>query len=278
MTSHSPGLVYDIGMHRGEDTAYYLKRGLRVVGIEADPDHAAYCRAQFTDTLAQGQLVIVEGAIADTNEPQIKFYKNLENSVWGTVDTAWVARNERRRTHHQVFMVRVLDLRECFQTYGAPDFLKIDIEGADTAVLRALQRCDARPAYLSLESDMVSFVRLEGEIRLLCELGYNAFRAVQQGYREPRTVKLSNGTAHTFHYGDSGPLPDAGAGRWENTEQILQTYRAIFRQYRLFGTESWLWQQQWGEAMIRKIGVVRHVEFPGWYDTHARHSSVTPSQ
>jgi len=29
------GLIYDAGMHRGEDAEFYLKKGFRVVGIEA---------------------------------------------------------------------------------------------------------------------------------------------------------------------------------------------------------------------------------------------------
>ena len=29
-------LIYDVGMHRGEDTAFYLRKGFRVVAVEAD--------------------------------------------------------------------------------------------------------------------------------------------------------------------------------------------------------------------------------------------------
>jgi 16S rRNA A1518/A1519 N6-dimethyltransferase RsmA/KsgA/DIM1 with predicted DNA glycosylase/AP lyase activity len=29
-------LIYDVGMNNGDDTAYYLRRGFRVVAIEAD--------------------------------------------------------------------------------------------------------------------------------------------------------------------------------------------------------------------------------------------------
>lgn len=32
-----PALVIDVGMHNGDDTAYYLHRGYRVVAIEANP-------------------------------------------------------------------------------------------------------------------------------------------------------------------------------------------------------------------------------------------------
>ena len=38
---YDPELIMDVGMHRGEDAAYYLAKGFRVVGFEADPDHVA---------------------------------------------------------------------------------------------------------------------------------------------------------------------------------------------------------------------------------------------
>ena len=31
-------LIYDVGMHKGEDTEFYLRKGFRVIAIEADPD------------------------------------------------------------------------------------------------------------------------------------------------------------------------------------------------------------------------------------------------
>jgi 16S rRNA A1518/A1519 N6-dimethyltransferase RsmA/KsgA/DIM1 with predicted DNA glycosylase/AP lyase activity len=31
-------LIYDVGMHHGEDTEFYLRKGFRVVAFEADPD------------------------------------------------------------------------------------------------------------------------------------------------------------------------------------------------------------------------------------------------
>jgi len=35
-------LIYDVGVHQGEDTDFYLKKGFRVVGIEAN---AALCKS-----------------------------------------------------------------------------------------------------------------------------------------------------------------------------------------------------------------------------------------
>ena len=56
-------LIYDVGMHKGEDTDFYLRKGFRVVAFEADPDLTGYCRKRFKEFLDSGQLKIVEGAI-----------------------------------------------------------------------------------------------------------------------------------------------------------------------------------------------------------------------
>jgi hypothetical protein len=37
MSKYDPGLIYDVGMNNGDDTAYYLRRGFRVVAIEPNP-------------------------------------------------------------------------------------------------------------------------------------------------------------------------------------------------------------------------------------------------
>ena len=46
-------LVYDVGMHKGEDSDYYLK-GFDVIRFEADPDLAAQCRSRFSDEIKSG--------------------------------------------------------------------------------------------------------------------------------------------------------------------------------------------------------------------------------
>src|ERR1700682_6446861 len=104
-------LVYDIGMHRGQDTDYYLKKGFRVIGFEADPDLIDYCKSRFSEAIKCGRLVIVEGAIVEQQLGQtagqtVKFYKNLERSVWGTVNDAWARRNEQLGTHNHIVEVR----------------------------------------------------------------------------------------------------------------------------------------------------------------------------
>jgi FkbM family methyltransferase len=57
-------LVYDVGMFNGDDTAYYLKKGFRVVGIEANPHLIPKLTERFVAEIEQKQLVIENVAVA----------------------------------------------------------------------------------------------------------------------------------------------------------------------------------------------------------------------
>jgi hypothetical protein len=87
-------VIYDVDLHKGEDTDFYLKKGYDVVAFEANPDLIAHCRGRFQCQIAQGRLLIIEGAItAEPAKRSVSFYKNTHNTVWGTIRADWAQRN-----------------------------------------------------------------------------------------------------------------------------------------------------------------------------------------
>ena len=87
-------LIYDVGLHAGEDSLFYLLKGFRVVAVDANP---AMCRlagerlARFVET---GQLRIVNAAIAD-RRGRLTFFENTK-SDWSTLVREWDAQNVAR--------------------------------------------------------------------------------------------------------------------------------------------------------------------------------------
>src|SRR5439155_903845 len=51
-----PDLVFDVGVNNGEDTAHYLRRGFRVVGVDANPEMVAFCERRFEDDIRTRRL------------------------------------------------------------------------------------------------------------------------------------------------------------------------------------------------------------------------------
>ena len=121
-------LIYDVGMHRGEDTELYLAKGFRVVAFEANPDLINACKTRFADKLADGRLTIVEGAImGETAQKTVTFYQNPVATIWGTTDPQWAERNARMGWASEEVTVNVVNFADCIEEYGMPYFLKIDI-------------------------------------------------------------------------------------------------------------------------------------------------------
>lgn len=275
-------LIFDVGMHKGEDTGYYLKRGFRVIGFEANPDLVRENREHFAEAIARDELVIVEGAIV--NDPAIetvKFYVNEDSSVWGTIDADFAQRNEQLGTRNRVVEVNAIDFASCLSRYGVPYYMKIDIEGADMYCLQALKQFTAKPSYLSVESNKVDFSKLLQEIDVLANLGYTSFKAVQQA-DVPRMKIPSHSTQgkiladHVFAREGSGLFGSDLPGKWITREELIREYERIFALYRRFGDDTFWQKNYFARRFLKALSRLTGNHYPGWYDTHARHESVAP--
>lgn len=267
-------LVYDIGLHKGEDTAYYLAKGFRVVAFDANPDLVAGARERFAPAIAEGRVTLVEGAIADSDQDTITFHRHPSQTEWGTIDPDWALRNEQSNLRaSERIDVPVINLARIIERDGVPFYAKIDIEGADRLCLQTLGNAEERPAYVSIESDKTSFAELVSEFDLLTGMGYDRFAVRQQKFQERRAAHIhtrdGRRVPYRFEPGSSGPFGDDVTEPWATREEALERYSKIFRRYyRLMGDGTFLargyrWQ------LLKALEGVIHVPLPGWYDTHA---------
>ncbi len=202
-------LIYDVGLHTGEDTELYLKKGFNVIAVEANPQLVESCKNKFASEIANGSLVIVQGAIVPRNckEKIVKFYQN-ELTVWGTICEDWALRNEKLGKHSKVIEVETIHFSEILAKYGIPHYLKIDIEGVDTTCLEELIAFNEKPNYISIESNKVSFKQLKAEFELFEKLGYSSYKVINQRYaalqKEPLNTKEGKYSNHEIKFGSSG--------------------------------------------------------------------------
>ena len=278
-------LIFDVGLHRGEDTEFYLRKGFRVISFDANPDLIAACRAKFADYIYSGQLTLIEGAILDPvstgkTPERVPFFVNEVGSVWGTVSRDWAVRNATEGNPSHLIEVDAVDFREVLQRYGIPRYMKVDIEGCDTICLKALAFFQQRPDFLSIESNKVSFKALRRELDLFTQLGYTHFQAVEQSavpsQRVPATPLEGRFCQHTFPADASGLFGAELPGKWRSKAQLLSKYRWIFLGYKLLGEGGALYKLRGSYSATLRRWIARLISrqtgaaVPGWYDTHAR--------
>jgi FkbM family methyltransferase len=283
-------LIFDVGLHKGEDAEFYLRKGFRVVAFEADPDLIASCKERLKEFLNNGQFKIVNGAIVGLDliragYKTVRFYKNSDVSVWGTVNADWAERNARLGTLSNVLEVDAINFVDAIREHGVPYFMKIDVEGCDTVCLSSLSGFKERPTYISIESDKTSFGNIKREIDLFVKLGYTSFQAVEQSkihlsQSPPHPPREGNYVAQAFEEGSSGLFGSELEREWKSRHKILRQYYFIRLGYFLVGDDGIMskWRFR-GAARLRSlagriVGLLTHAAVPGWYDTHARHSCM----
>jgi FkbM family methyltransferase len=165
-------LIYDVGMHNGDDTAYYLHKGARVVAVEANPEQVRRAETRFAEPIAAGRLKILAVGIAETSGEQ-EFYVSTKESAWSSFDRGNATKNG---SGCRSVRVRCVTFGEVLAEQGVPDYLKIDIEGNDRLCLDALTP-DRRSGYLSIE---MSHPAGDRDLRALGDLGYAGFQCIRQ--------------------------------------------------------------------------------------------------
>lgn len=265
-------LIIDVGMHRGNDTEFYLLKGFRVAGIEANPVLAQLVERRLAEYLDNGRLRIYNLAIAD-RIGSITLWLNDTNDDWGTTNGDYARRNEAFGTTNRPIEVPCKRFDDILDECGVPYYLKIDIEGADVLCLQALQGREL-PKYLSIEADMTSFDALFADISNLWNLGYRQFKILNQGLnrhlRCPNPPREGNYVDYRFDHENlcSGLFGEETPGKWVEADRLLTQAIKLNDDERNFGINGRYIHTLWGRAYAAGRWLMRRPIC--WYDIHAR--------
>lgn len=219
-------LIYDMGMYDGNDTAYYLSEGFRVVAIEANPYWANKNKQQFKKQIKEGKLKILNVGITKERKKVIKFYVNKTHSEWSSFDKNIGCRHKNHpavryidESNCDFLLINTLPLLDIFKKYGIPYYLKIDIEGNDYLFIDALVQLSSLPKYISCEVGEYQTVPSIQSLLRLPSLGYSKFKLVKQGSHK-------NG----FSSNSSGPFGEetvdiVSGTKWRSLAAIMETLK-----------------------------------------------------
>lgn len=247
-------LIFDVGMNNGDDTAYYLHLGFRVVAIEANPLLVEQARERFSIEVSSGRLTILNIGIADTSGNAV-FWVCEPHTEWGSFDRDIASRDG---CAHYAIEISCFQFKDILKEYGVPYYLKVDIEGHDHLCISDLTQ-DNLPKYISVEANDAS------QLGQLNSLGYNKFKCISQFNYIPietpsskeeiastkaekfmasrnfaikvwrklggraivnrRMLKLKSRNGWVFNFGSSGPFGDCTPGKWHSYENMLNVYQ-----------------------------------------------------
>lgn len=262
-------LIMDVGMHLGKDTEFYLKKGFRVVAVEARPDFVSLCSDKFSSYIASGDLNIVPMAISD-KPGTVSFTTFDGKDDWGTANPSHVARNVSRGYNANTFEVPSTTLSEIISRCGVPYYLKIDIEGCDLLCVGQLFSLPERPRYISIEAPVEDISECNEAIDSLAELGYRKFKIVNQQlhykHRCPNPPREGVYFDQRFDTFMSGPFGEESPGDWKNEKYTRKRLRGLCVAEKILGKEGKL---PFLRSHVNSLRAAFGLEPYSWYDIHA---------
>jgi FkbM family methyltransferase len=217
MDSH---LIFDVGMHRCEDVAYYLWKGYRVFALDADPRLVDRARDDQAAAVQRGRLILLHCAVA-AEDGEVELHLS-EQTLYNSLKKELAGRENRLSGSVRVPARR---LPELFREQGVPLYCKIDVEGYDSVCLATLEGAPELPRYISVETecsgdhDRLTDAQALETLNRLYRLGYRRFKLVDQSslavlspsvpaFRERPTLwervrnRLGLGKPASYSYGD----------------------------------------------------------------------------
>ena len=160
--------IFDLGMHNGDDSSYYLERGFKVIAVEANVELCDECNIRFKREISRGDLVIINKAIWERNDQTIEFYISSLNSEWSTIhrNPHMLGENPRKIT------VGTITLDALISQFGVPHYIKCDIEGSDIVFCQQLSKKDIKPDFVSAEATSLEV------LGFLMAAGYDKFQLI----------------------------------------------------------------------------------------------------
>jgi FkbM family methyltransferase len=222
-------LIYDLGLHHGADTEYYLNKGFKVIALEANP--AMIRRARRKPGMVQaeqdGRLGIVPMALWQKSGESISFFINPVKDDWSSIERRWAEKgqHESREIH-----VPTITLADMFGKLGVPYYIKCDIEGADVIFSEQLSLQKTVPAFVSCEnSDPMILEHFRAA-------GYDRFHVVNQALHHaivsPNPAREGNFFEAKFDGHMSGLFGlDLPLDRWVSYETVDEQFKLYLRLY-----------------------------------------------
>lgn len=255
-------LIFDVGMNNGDDTAYYLHQGFKVLAIEADPMLCSKASARFKNEIQEERLTILNIGVAPV-QGTLDFWICDGHSEWSSFLKSIASRDGL--PHHSI-KVECQTFSWILEKFGVPYYLKIDIEGNDYLCIEGLINRTQVPKYVSCEIGDI-----EKYLLTLNALGFSKYKLISQynflplempPSKEQRNYEFWNRLATSrslfvtalrkglrvlgnewrittmrdrlrrnaewvFPLGSSGPFGEGLPGHWHSSQEALYLYASF---------------------------------------------------
>jgi FkbM family methyltransferase len=210
--------IFDFGANSGQNLEYYLSRARKVIAVEANPKLCEFIENEFREAIDSKRLTVENFVITDDYEhsgSEVDFYIHRKSSrhsqfqIPEEVEDFEMTR-VKSITASQLIERHLSSLNEVF-------YVKIDLEGFDSQILKDLFKNEIYPDFISAESHTIETFSV-----LINSAKYKSF-ALIDGSKVPKYQwkSVDNVNKH-FPRHSAGPFGEDIVGKWFDANTFFQ--------------------------------------------------------
>ena len=271
-------LIFDIGMHKCEDTSYYLAKGYDVIAVDANPKLIQLAQSTHKEFIDSKQLRLLNYAISNKENEEVSFFVGTR-TIWSSLDESLASKKNSLASR---ITVKSKKLSTLIENFGVPYYCKIDIEGYDGVALDSLMNLNELPPYISVESECFSDGEEEEEekiltnLRKLSNLGYQHFKLIDQNtlvVLEENVPFFTNNKILLYRIFDKLSIPFGNKKRLKN-KLNYQFHKGATGPFGEDTDKKWLKYDEAESTLLQKrkefFQLKRGRRYGFWCDLHAR--------
>ena len=160
-------ILFDIGANRGDATIAGLTKGYKVLALEPAPRVFVELVSNF---IYEPAVIPLKVAVSDTDNSVVEFYEADEDGL-STLNKDWLTSETMPYAGKpfKVVKVNTLTLDTLVSTYGEPDLIKIDVEGAEWSVFKGMTKKYGTLCFEWTKETIPDHIE---QLKYLQELGY----------------------------------------------------------------------------------------------------------
>jgi FkbM family methyltransferase len=134
-------MIFDIGANIGNWALANINKTNTIVCVEASP--YIYIKL-LENTKLYNNIICISYAVSDSKNDTVEFYDCSEyNGGLSTINKDWLCSTQSRFYGTKIentLTIKTISLDYLIETYGMPELIKIDVEGAEESVINSLSQ------------------------------------------------------------------------------------------------------------------------------------------